>query len=249
MLGSTYVVARSADGIGAISPSLYNVVMDQNSVPGAYQASPAALDRLRQVALAGVVGPSGAGKTTLVEAAVAQDPQLHLVISETSRLPRPGERDGVDYHFRSRKHMLQRIARREYAQLPPNITGDLYATAPENYTASGIAILAIWADAIPNFRILPFKTFHTVFITPPTFAAWQFRFGARNRAAQRLAEARRSFAFGLHDPETVVLINDDIADATERFLHYMHGRPLTPELMSEQRHGRACIRAILAELQ
>jgi hypothetical protein len=145
--------------------------------------------------------------------------------------------------------MARRIEQCAYAQLPPQVTNDLYATAPESYHPDGISVLAIWADAIPDFRALPFKTMRTVFIVPPSLAVWQARFGERDAMIKRLAEARRSFTFALQDTETKVLINDDLHKATKRFIHYAQGSPLTPELAAEQQHGRDCIRAILAEIQ
>ena len=46
-----------------------------------------------------ITAPSGAGKTSLIEALMKADPSLKLSISYTTRKPRPGEQDGVDYHF------------------------------------------------------------------------------------------------------------------------------------------------------
>ena len=46
-----------------------------------------------------IVAPSGAGKTSLVKAMLAQRPQMELSVSFTTRAPRPGETDGIDYHF------------------------------------------------------------------------------------------------------------------------------------------------------
>jgi len=46
-----------------------------------------------------VCAPSGAGKTTLVDALLKHDANIKLSMSFTTRAPRPGERDGVDYHF------------------------------------------------------------------------------------------------------------------------------------------------------
>ena len=46
-----------------------------------------------------VCAPSGAGKTTLVDALLKHDSNIKLSMSFTTRAPRPGERDGIDYHF------------------------------------------------------------------------------------------------------------------------------------------------------
>src|SRR2546422_2137852 len=46
-----------------------------------------------------VTAPSGAGKTSLIDALMREDPSLKFSVSYTTRAPRPGEKDGVDYHF------------------------------------------------------------------------------------------------------------------------------------------------------
>ena len=46
-----------------------------------------------------ITAPSGAGKTSLIEAVMLEDPSLKISVSYTTRPPRPGERNGVDYHF------------------------------------------------------------------------------------------------------------------------------------------------------
>src|SRR6266849_5428874 len=46
-----------------------------------------------------ITAPSGAGKTSLIEAVMREDPSLKISVSYTTRPPRPGERNGVDYHF------------------------------------------------------------------------------------------------------------------------------------------------------
>jgi len=214
-----------------------------------YKPAPQVLDAIKHVRLVGVVGPTGAGKTTLMEAAIARDPQLHLVLSDTNRPPRAEEQDGVDYHFRSRPEILARMQRAAYVQMPPNYTGHLYATAPESYTADGISIMAIIADAIPAFRALPFKTMRIIFITPPDFKTWQARLhGERNALDKRLAEACRSFAFALQDEHTTFIINDNLTTATTELLHLAHGRSPTPKLQADQSCGRALVANLLMRI-
>ena len=61
-----------------------------------------------------ISAPSGAGKTTVSQGLLAANPGLRRVITCASRAPRPGERDGVDYHFFSREEFLHRIAAGEF---------------------------------------------------------------------------------------------------------------------------------------
>lgn len=228
---------------------VYNVGIMPSQPSALYVAAPAVLAQLTNVTLVGVVGPSGVGKTTLIDQARAQNPSLHLVISETSRQPRPGEQDGVDYHFRTREYMLKRIARHEYVQLPPQVTSDFYATAPESYSQSGVSILAIWADAIADFRKLPFKAMRTVFIMPPNYAVWRSRLlGERNALNRRLAEARRSFAFALQDKNTHFIINDDLTTATSDLTTLALGSDMPPHLLADQARGRRLAAQFLSAL-
>ena len=63
-----------------------------------------------------IVAPSGAGKTSLVKAMLAQRPQMELSVSFTTRAPRPGETDGIDYHFVSRDTFLRRRDNGEFLE-------------------------------------------------------------------------------------------------------------------------------------
>ena len=57
-----------------------------------------------------LTGPSGVGKGTLVKSLLDRNPQLHLSISATTRQPRSGEVEGVDYYFLTRAKVKQKIA-------------------------------------------------------------------------------------------------------------------------------------------
>ncbi len=74
-----------------------------------------------------VSGPSGAGKSTLVEALLARIPDLTLSISCTTRTPRPGERDGREYHFVDRDAFLHRRDANVFAEWA-EVHGSLYGT-------------------------------------------------------------------------------------------------------------------------
>jgi guanylate kinase len=63
-----------------------------------------------------ISGPSGAGKTTLLARLLARLPQLKPSVSATTRPPRPGERDGVDYHFLTPQEFERRRAAGEFLE-------------------------------------------------------------------------------------------------------------------------------------
>ncbi len=63
-----------------------------------------------------ISGPSGAGKTTLLKKLCQECPGLSVSVSATTRPPRPGERDGVDYHFLSDEEFQRRRAAGEFLE-------------------------------------------------------------------------------------------------------------------------------------
>jgi guanylate kinase len=186
-----------------------------------YQPGQHVLDGLKNVRMAVVVGPTAAGKTTLLEAAKT-NPELHFVITTVSRAPRPGEIDGEHYHFRSKAEMQAAIKRREYVNIATSPMGDLYATDLKSFPQDGVAMMAVWAHAVPYFCSLPFKEVHTIFVVPPNFETWQKRLGNHGfKAAQlqkRLSEAKCSLEFGLYDRRATCIVNDNLQEAVNDFM-------------------------------
>ncbi|MBT8224874.1 MAG: hypothetical protein HKP61_08325, partial [Dactylosporangium sp.] len=203
-----------------------------------YRPAPEVLRRLATVDFVAVVGPSAAGKTTLIREATRREPGLRLVLNNTSRDPRPDEREGVDYRFETRRRMEERIHRREYVQVAPSVFGDLYATAAEDYATDGVALLPVLADAMPGFRALPFRSSHTLYVLPATWEAWWPRLMRRQFNAEvlagRLAEARRSLEFALDDTDARFVLNDDLAVARDDFAALALHRPRTARLRHDQ---------------
>jgi len=74
-----------------------------------------------------VTGPSGAGKGTLIERVLPRFPQLALAVSATTRPQRPGETDGVQYHFLSRAEFVRRQEAGEFLEWVDYV-GNLYGT-------------------------------------------------------------------------------------------------------------------------
>ena len=63
-----------------------------------------------------ITGPSGVGKGTLIRGLLEAVPELELSVSATTRKPRPGERDGVDYHFLSDAEFQRRVDAGEFVE-------------------------------------------------------------------------------------------------------------------------------------
>ena len=216
-----------------------------------YQPTEAVLEALQKVTLVTVVGASGAGKTALIKMACEQDPSLHVVISDASRPPRPGEQNGVDYFFRDKQDMLAAIERREYVQVAPSNTGDITASHIGKYASAGTAVIPIWADAVPVFRALPFKSLRTLYVVPVNYESWQKHLGLHGFTpefrAKRLAEAERSLRFALEDKQLEFIINDDLQQATTDFLAAIHRAPDAP--LPDPSRARAIVQDLLAQLK
>ncbi|MCX5868949.1 MAG: guanylate kinase [Proteobacteria bacterium] len=90
-----------------------------------------------------ISAPSGAGKTTIRSLLLRRNPRLAFSVSHTTRPPRPGEKNGKDYHFVSREEFLKLIRRRFFLEWA-EIHGELYGTgrpALEKLLSSGKDVL------------------------------------------------------------------------------------------------------------
>ena len=117
-----------------------------------------------------VSAPSGAGKTSLVKALIESTPNIHVSVSHTTRTQRPGEIDGVNYHFVSRDGfaaMLNDNAFLEHAEVFGNLYGTGKQTVAEKLKAGVDVVLEIdWQGAQQIRRQAPEAV--SIFILPPS---------------------------------------------------------------------------------
>jgi guanylate kinase len=212
--------------------------MDGNN----YKPNPAVLERLKTVTFVGLVGPTAAGKSTLIKGAMAREPRLHLVRNHTSRTPREGEQDRTEVMFHPRQDMEWRIAKGDYVQVAPSVFGDLYATAPDDYSSEGISVLPILADAVPVLRSLPFNEVRIIFVVPPNWNLWLKRMAQHNftldKLERRMQEAERSLAFALADRDSKVLVDLDVETGVEDLITLALNQPMSERLQADQERGR-----------
>lgn len=221
---------------------------------GKYQPSASVLKSLGKVHFVAVVGPTGVGKTTLINAAMRRDPRLRMVITETTRPPRPSEQEGVDYYFKTHTDMLTRVDRGEYVNVATSLNGaDIYASHRDSYPQTGIALMALFAQVVPEFRRLPFASFKALFIVPASDELWQTRTQSHHftpeQKTKRLDEAVHSFEFACIDSDVLFIINDDLELATGDLVWLATGQPLTARQQSDQSRARIIAHTALDRLK
>jgi guanylate kinase len=188
-----------------------------------YQPAQDVLDQVKGLEVLMVVGPSGVGKTTLI-----QGSGLAYVPSDTTRAARPGEIEAQDFYFRSDyDQIVQEIQSGRFVQVAVDSGGDLKATKASSYPQSGVVVMAVVADALPIFRKLGFKRTVTAFITPPTYDEWMRRLLIHQLSAdefgKRIEEAQRSISTSLSDPEMHFIMNDNLELAENQLIGLLAG--------------------------
>ena len=145
-----------------------------------------------------ITAPSGAGKTSLIEALMKADPSLKLSISYTTRKPRPGEQDGVDYHFVDDAAFLAMKARGEFLE-SAEVHGYRYGTS-KNVITDALArgedlILEIdWQGAQQVRAVYPDCV--GIFILPPSIEELERRMRSRGQDAEAVIRRRLDNARG-----------------------------------------------------
>jgi guanylate kinase len=165
-----------------------------------------------------IVAPSGAGKSSLVNALLQEDLALKLSLSTTTRSPRPGEIEGKDYRFIAREEF---IAERdqgnflEHAEVHGNFYGTSRAWIEAQMTAGRDVMLEIdWQGAQQIRQMIP--EVQWIFIFPPSFEALEERLRKRGQddevtIQRRLAAAHLELQHA-HEADFIV-INDDFERA------------------------------------
>lgn len=172
----------------------------------------------RQGNLLVVAAPSGAGKTSLVRALVADDSKVLVSVSHTTRAPRPGEVDGSDYHFITATHFRELIDQDrllEHALVHGNYYGTDRATVDAALAGGHDVILEIdWQGARQIRERFPACV--GVFILPPSREALLERLRKRGQDSAEVIDRRITNARGeiAHATEfDYLIVNDRFEDA------------------------------------
>jgi len=160
-----------------------------------------------------VVAPSGAGKTSLVNALLEQEPNIKLSISYTTRRPRAGEMDGRDYHFASREAFERMIAADDFLE-HASVYGNYYGTSrrwiDNELNGDHDVLLEIdWQGAAQVRKLFPHMV--GIFILPPSLAELRKRLESRGKdspetIARRTASTREDISHVLEFE--YIIVND-----------------------------------------
>ena len=192
-----------------------------------------------------VSAPSGGGKTTLVKSAMAAEPSLQLSVSCTTRKPRDGEVDGVDYRFVSQQSFREFLDEGEFVEWA-EVFDHAYAT-PRTPLDAAIGegrdiLLDVDIQGARSLRKAYPKDAVGIFVMPPSAAVLETRLRARGtddeaQIARRLARVREEVSaareVGVYD---YLIVNDDRERAAADLLSIVRaercrqGRLSPPEL-------------------
>ena len=174
-----------------------------------------------------LTAPSGAGKTTIANALLAQIPGLRFSVSATTRPPRTYEQDGVHYHFVSAERFAAFIAEGrllEYAEVYPGRFYGTLRSEVERAAETGPVLLDIDVQGALNVKRLYGDRALTVFIRPPSLETLGERLRSRGTETDetlrvRLETAGRELSFsGSFD---VVVVNDTLITAVAETLRHV----------------------------
>jgi guanylate kinase len=187
----------------------------------------------RQGRLFVITAPSGAGKTSLIEALMRDDPSLKLSISYTTRAPRPGEKNGVDYHFVDDATFLAMRSRGEFLE-SAEVHGNRYGTSKQVIT-QGLArgddlILEIdWQGARQVRAIYPDCV--GIFILPPSIEELERRMRTRGQDSDEVMRRRLENARGEMDHAgefDYAIINKDFETARRELARVIRAERAKP---------------------
>lgn len=167
-----------------------------------------------------VSAPSGAGKTSLIKALLEAQTQIRVSVSHTTRSMRPGEIDGVNYHFVQREQFIEMLERDEFLE-HAEVFSNLYGTSQQRIEATlkqgfDLILEIDWQGAQQVRRLMPLAK--SIFILPPTPEALRQRLTNRGQDSEAIIDERMREAVSemSHYVEyDYLVINDDFTSALD----------------------------------
>lgn len=175
-----------------------------------------------------VSAPSGAGKSTLCSTLLARFPNLSYSVSHTTRPPRKGERDGVDYHFISTEGFKKRIDENqwvEWAEVHGNYYGTSRVVIEKGVTEGAHLLLDIDVQGAEQVKTI-FPEAITLFIMPPSVEVLEARLRSRGTDDEAIIEKRLNNAekeMACKDLYEHVIVNDVLEVAEKELIDIVSG--------------------------
>ena len=179
------------------------------------------MSEIRKGMLLVISGPSGTGKGTLIKRLMDEDSSLVFSVSATTRAPRPGEIDGVHYHFVTNEQYDQLVAENafvEYANVHGNRYGTLRSEVYQRLERGENVVLDIDVQGALNV-IASEKEKVSIFILPPSMKVLRERLTGRGTETEEAVERRLHNAIweiSQKDQYEYKVINDDLDDCVRK---------------------------------
>lgn len=189
-----------------------------------------------------VAAPSGAGKSSIVNACLARDREIRLSISFTSRAPRPGERHAEHYHFVSVDIFRGMVGAGDFFE-HALVHGDWKGTAkqsvePQLAEGRDVLLEIDWQGARQVREQVPEAV--SIFILPPSCAALEQRMRARDQdseqvIARRLSAAREEMSH--YDEFDYLIVNEDFGTAVDEMCSIFAASRLRRDVQLQRHAG------------
>ncbi len=215
-------------------------------VLASYRPSDQSLEILKKTPLVLLVGPTAAGRNTLINL-LLQTNRYHFIVSDTTRQPRANngvmEQDGVEYWFRTEDDFLRGLREGAYLEAAiihgQQVSGMSIAELGKAHATGRIAIDEVEVDGAKHVAAYKPDTLF-VFLLPPSFEVWMQRLRGRgelpeDEVRRRLESARHEIAAALEEDFYHFVINNEIHEAAQAVDELANGR--TPD-DEKQRDGR-----------
>lgn len=170
-----------------------------------------------------ISGPSGTGKGTIIKQILQRKKDVALSVSCTTRAPRPGEQDGVDYYYVSKekfREMIEQDAFLEYESFFDNSYGTPEAPVREKLAAGISVILEIDVKGGMNVKKKAADA-EMIFIAPPSMEVLKARLVGRNTETAEQIEKRTQRAFDEMKYQSQyehIVVNDDLETAIQEVI-------------------------------
>ena len=194
-----------------------------------------------------ISAPSGAGKSSLVKALTDADEQIRISVSHTTRAMRPGEVNGVHYHFVERTEFVKMIEHGDFLERA-EVFGNLYGTSQSHLQQTldeghDLILEIDWQGAEQVRQLMPKA--RSIFILPPSLEALHQRLTNRGQDSDEIIEGRMREAvseMSHYVDYDYLIINDDFAHALDDLKAIFRTNQLQQK-RQQQRFGK-----LLAEL-